>query len=103
MRTMKDTCILTRTRQHDILKTNIVFIKLSVRNDQHIQTFKITTTQSGPFIIFDQRDMHPGEEVCICYFSFSSLNLERPTAGLAPEEKFHSSRKRYLPPEHCLP
>jgi len=39
-------------------------------------------------IIFAQRDIQPGEEVCICYYSFSSLNLERPTAALAPEEEF---------------
>ncbi len=59
-------------------------------------------------IIFAQRDIQIGEEVCICYYSFSSLNLERPTAGLAPEEEFKFIQKTLLTtwgitcPENCF-
>ena len=33
-------------------------------------------------ILFAQRDIQPGEEICISYFSFSNLNAERAAAGM---------------------
>jgi len=47
-------------------------------------------------ILFAQRDILPGEEICICYCSFSNLNLERPTSDLPPEEEFQFIQKTLL-------
>lgn len=50
-------------------------------------------------IIFSQREIEPGVEVCICYCSFASLNTERPmpaTARLNPEAEFQFIQQTLL-------
>ena len=47
-------------------------------------------------IVFAQREIQPGEEVCISYCSFASLNLERPTAVLSTETEFQFIQKTLL-------
>lgn len=39
-------------------------------------------------ILFAQRDIHPGEEICIDYTYFRALEPSRPTAHLNPKEEF---------------
>ena len=39
-------------------------------------------------IVFAQRDIQPGEEICITYFNFASLDSVRPTAKMEPEAEF---------------
>jgi len=44
-------------------------------------------------VLFAQRDISPGEEICICYATFANLELDRKTAHLNPEEEFQSVQK----------
>lgn len=39
-------------------------------------------------ILFAQREIQAGEEICISYLSFANINAERMFARLAPEEEF---------------
>ena len=45
-------------------------------------------------VIFAQREIQPGEEICISYCSFASLNLERPMASKkGPEAEFEAIQR----------
>jgi len=43
-------------------------------------------------VVFAQRDILPGEEICISYFDFADLNSTRPTAKMDPKKELESFR-----------
>lgn len=47
-------------------------------------------------ILFAQRDIHPGEEVCLTYCSFANFKPERISARPIPEEEFQAVRNMLL-------
>lgn len=73
---------------------NYVGVRISrVNHDCRPNAGYIYDEKARVEIIFAQRDIHQGEEVCICYCSFASLNQERPTAYLSPEDEFQFIRR----------
>ena len=39
-------------------------------------------------VIFAHRDIQPGEEICLNYYNFASMDSDRPTAKMEPEAEF---------------
>ena len=62
---------------------------------------------TGIIIIFALKDIKFGDEICVCYWSFANLDLDRKTANLSPEEEFQSvqnvltSRYGIICPDDC--
>jgi len=47
-------------------------------------------------ILFAQRDINLGQEICISYGSFADLDLDRPTAGLSNQKEEYESVQKTL-------